>query len=80
MVEVRSKAKSKWRPQALDTVVRSGWELVGGVVPAPRSPGFRGGHRLLLLKVPRGICHPGAAQEGKQTPEQDVLEQLINMS
>ena len=32
MVEVRSKAKSKWRPQALDTVVCSGWELVGGAL------------------------------------------------
>lgn len=80
MVEVRSKAKSKWRPQALDTVVRSGWKLVGGVVPAPRSPGVRGGHQLLLQNVPRGICLPGATQEGKQTPEQDVLEQLINVS
>lgn len=80
MVEVRSKAKSKWRPQALDTVVCFGWELVGGVVPAPRSPGVRRGHRLLLQKVPRGICLPGATQEGKQTPEQDLLEQLINMT
>lgn len=39
-----------------------------------------GGHQLLLQNVPRGICLPGATQEGKQTPEQDVLEQLINVS
>lgn len=32
MVEVTSKAKSKWRPQALDTVVCS-----GGITPSPTS-------------------------------------------
>lgn len=51
------------------------WMGVGG-----GSPGVCGGHRLLLQKVPRGICLPGATQEGKQTPEQDLLEQLINMT
>lgn len=56
VVEVRSKAKSKWRPQALDTVVRSGWELVGGVVPAPRSPGVRGGGTSFCCRM----C-PGAS-------------------
>lgn len=46
------------------------WMGVGGGALA-----LRGGHRLLLQKVPRGICLPGATQEGKQTPEQDLLEQ-----